>query len=113
MAKRRQQATDTDNEPDARLVALGQELRSTIRRASRQRRNVPDSAAWSQTIENAFELVDQISTVRAAGLQGLAIKLWATTWFLDETDAVLDLKGLRQLHALDREARKLGRRTVA
>jgi hypothetical protein len=113
MAKRKQAATAALDGADARLVALGRELRRTIRRARRQRHSPSGSSAWSSTIEDAFELVDQISTVRATGLQGLAIKLWTVTWFLDETDAVLDVKALRQLRALDREARRLAGRAAA
>jgi hypothetical protein len=112
MAEHTQPATAAQDGPDARLVALGGELRRTIQRARRQRHSPSGSSAWLSTIEDAFELVDRISTVRATGPQGLAIKLWAMTWFLDETDAVLDVKGLRQLRALDREARRLAGRAV-
>jgi len=107
MAKRRQAATAAQDGPDARLVALGRELRRTIRRARRQRRQTSTSKDWSGTLDDALGLVHRIGSVPAIGLEGLAIKLWAVTWFLDETDAVLDVKGLRQLRALDREARRL------
>ena len=109
MAKRRHLATEATHGADARLVVLGQELRRAIRRARRQRRQRSDSADWSSTIDHALKLVDQISIVPAVDLQGVAIKLWAVTWFLDETDAVLDLKGLRQLRALSREMGQLAK----
>jgi hypothetical protein len=112
MAEHTQAATEAQDGPDARLVALGRELRRTIQRARRQRRQASTAKDWSSTLDAALGLVEQISTVRAAGLQGLAIKLWAVTWFLDETDAVLDVKGLRQLRALDREARRLAGRAA-
>ena len=107
MAKRRQPATRADNGADTRLVALGQELRRTIRRANRQRTQVTDSPDWLLTLDHAQGLVDQISAVPANGIEGVAVKLRAITWFLDSTDAVLDLKGLRQLRDLDWEARRL------
>ena len=47
--------------------------------------------------------------VSAEGLPGLAAKLGAVVWFLEETDAVLDAKGARQLRAIAAEARRLAR----
>ena len=88
-------------------MALSQELRRTIRRASRQKREALDAGRGSRTVDDALNLVDQISGTRAAGVHGLAVKLWAVAWSLEETDAVLDVKGLRQLRALVREARML------
>jgi len=46
----------------------------------------------------------------ALGLSGVAVKISALRWFLDEDDAVLDTKGIRQLRALDREVRELAER---
>ena len=107
MDKRRQPTTGANNEADAQLVALGQELRRVIRRANRQRTQGSDSPDWLLTLDHALGLVDQISAVPANGIEGFAVKVRAITWFLDSTDAVLDLKGLRQLRDLDREARRL------
>ena len=39
----------------------------------------------------------------------MAIKIRAVVWFLDETDAVLNVKGMRELRALAREAGRLAR----
>jgi hypothetical protein len=80
VARPKQPATEAADAPDARL----------------------------RTIDHGIGLGDQIGNMPAHGLEGIAIKLWAITWFLDETDAVLDIKGLRQLRALDREARRVG-----
>ena len=66
-------------------------------------------AAWSNVIDEAFELVAYISRSPARDVYDLAIKLRATVWFLDKTDAVLDATAVRQLHAITADARRLSR----
>ena len=96
---------------DLDLVALDVELRRLVRRARRQRRGAEGGPAqwqaWSGTTDEAFGLVDRIAGTPALGLDGIAVKIGALRWFLEETDAILDAKGLRQLRSLDREARRL------
>ena len=96
---------------DTDLLALDIALRRLVRRASRQRRaSESGPTQWrtfSRTIDDAFGVVDRIAGTPAHGLDGLAVKIGALRWFLAETDAILDAKGLRQLCSLDREARRL------
>ena len=82
---------------DANLFALDVELRRLVRRARRQQ---PDSVGgptqwqtWSSTMDEALGLVDQITGTPALGLAGIAVKIGALRWFLEETDAILDAKG--------------------
>ena len=96
---------------DLDLVALDVKLRRLVRRARRQQ---PDSEggpaqwqAWSGTTDEALGLVDQVAGTPALGLAGIAVKIGALRWLLEETDAILDAKGLRQFRSLDREARRL------
>ena len=65
--------------------------------------------AWSSTTDDAFGVVDGMMRVSADGSLGLSIKISAVVWFLEETEAVLDAKGMRQLSALALEARRLAR----
>jgi hypothetical protein len=58
-------------------------------------------------MDEALGLVDQIVSTPALGLTGIAIKIGALCWFLAETEATLDARGLRQLRALDRGARRM------
>ena len=98
---------------DAELVALDGQLARLKRRALRlqrgQQRGTPQGTAWSSTTDAAFRIVDGVMDIPAKGLAGLAIKLSAVVWYLDDTDAVLDVKGMRQLRALAIEARRLAR----
>ena len=96
------------------LVALNGQLGRLRRRALRLQRGLQQGTAqwtaWSSTTDDAFSVVDGVMRISAEGLPGLAIKISAVVWFLEETDAVLDAKGLRQLRALAMEARRLARR---
>ena len=98
---------------DAELVALDRQLARLRRKARRlqhgQQQGSPHWTAWSSTTDAAFRVVDGVMDIPAEGLAGLAIKLSAVVWYLDDTDAVLDVKGLRQLRALASEARRLVR----
>ena len=98
---------------DAELVALDGQLARLRRKALRLQRGLqqgnPQWTAWSSTTDAAFRVVDGVMDIPAKGLVGLAIKLSAVVWYLDDTDAVLDVKGLRQLRALASEARRLVR----
>jgi hypothetical protein len=60
-------------------------------------------------MHGAFGVVDRMTPITAQNLTDLSIKIGATVWFLEVTDAVLDAKGMRQLRALAREARRLAR----
>ena len=98
---------------DAELVALDRQLGRLRRKARRlqhgQQQGSPHWTAWSSTTDAAFRVVDGVMDIPAEGLVGLAIKLSAVVWYLDDTDAVLDVKGMRQLRALAIEARRLAR----
>ena len=98
---------------DTELVALDRQLGRLRRKARRlqhgQQQGSPHWTAWSSTTDAAFRVVDGVMDIPAEGLAGLAIKLSAVVWYLDDTDAVLDVKGLRQLRALASEARRLVR----
>ena len=98
---------------DAELVALDGQLARLKRKAHRLQRGLqlgtPHWTAWSSTTDAAFRVVDGIMQLPAESLAGLAIKLGAVVWYLDDTDAVLDVKGMRQLRALATEARRLVR----
>ncbi|MEO8758846.1 MAG: hypothetical protein ABI398_13980 [Devosia sp.] len=95
-----------EQQHDEELAALHAQLVRLDRRAQRQRRAPnADWQSWSTTFDEALSLVDRIAKMPADGLDGLAIKIEAVVWFLDSTDAVLDVKGLRQLRGLAREAR--------
>ena len=95
------------------LVDLDRQLVRLRRRASRlermAERGTEPHAAWSSVLDEAFELVACISRSPARDGYDLAIKLSATVWFLDKTDAVLDATGLRQLYVIARDARRLSR----
>ena len=67
---------------------------------------------WSSTLDEAFELVKRMARAPARDLSDLAIKLSATVWFLDKTDAVLDTAGMQQLRAITRDARRLAQGTT-
>ena len=99
---------------DTKLVALDGQLSRRRRRARRLQRGLQQGtaqwAAWSSTLDDAFGVVDDIMRISAEGSLGLAIKTSAVVWFLQETDAVLDAKAMRQLRALALEARRLARR---
>ena len=99
-------------ERDSELLALDAQLRRLRRRADRQRRRIGSSSAawqaWSTTIDEALGVVGRIARTPAHGLPGLAVKIYATVWFLlDASDAVLDDEGARQLRALSREVHRL------
>ena len=99
---------------DTELVALDGQLGRLRRRARRLQHGLQQGtaqwAAWSSAVEDAFSVVDGMMRIPAVGSPDLAIKISAVVWFLEETDAVLDAKGLRQLRALAMEARRLARR---
>ena len=99
--------------PDADLVVLDQQLLPLRRRARRLQHGMQQGtaqwSAWSGTVDEGLGLVDRMMSVSAAGLPGLAIKIGAVVWFLQQTDAILDGKGLRQLRSLEREARRMAR----
>lgn len=63
--------------------------------------------AWSDTVNEAFEMTDEIAKAPASDLPGIAIKLGAIAWALDDMDAILDRKGARQLRRLASEAARL------
>ena len=98
---------------DTELSALDRQLGRLRRRAAQLRRRMQQGTdqwtAWSSTLDEAFGLVDRMTSTSARGLEGVAIKIGAVVWFLEETDAVLDTKGMRQLRALAAEARRLVR----
>ena len=100
-------------EVDTKLIALDRQLGRLRRRAARLRQGMkqgtPQWTAWSKTMDEAFDLVDRMTPISARDISDLAIKVGATVWFLEETDAVLDAKGMRQLRALARETRRLAR----
>ena len=73
-------------------------------------KTLTDGPEWSNTLDEAFGLVDRMTAIPAQGLDDIAIKIGALVWFLRETDAVLDARGMRQLRALALEARRLARR---
>lgn len=64
---------------------------------------------WSSAMDEAVRLVELIARVPAKDAADLAIKIGATAWFLEATDAVLDVGGMRQLRALVKDARRLAR----
>lgn len=98
---------------DSELIRLGEELSRLRRRAGRLKRARDNGtgvwAEWLAAIEAAFSLVDRIVSTRAHGLSGIAIKIAAIVWFLNETDAVLDAIASKQLSGIAREARQLSR----
>ena len=98
---------------DTELSALDRQLGRLRRRAAQLRRGMQQGTdqwtAWSSTLDEAFGLVDRMMRVSADGSLGLSIKISAVVWFLEETDAVLDAQGMRQLRALVTEARRLAR----
>jgi hypothetical protein len=64
---------------------------------------------WSSATDEALDLVRQIARTPARDAAELAIKIAATVWFLETTDAVLDVDGVRHLRALVKDARRLAR----
>ena len=104
----------TDPSIETNLPDLDRQLGRLRRRAARLHRGVEKDTArwpeWSNTLEDAFGLVDQMTSIPAQGLDDIAIKIGAVVWFPHETDAVLDARGMRQLRALALEARRLAQR---
>ena len=99
------------------LIDLDRQLARLRRRAGRLERmaehGTEPHVAWSSVLDEALELVAFISRCPSRDVCDLAIKLNATVWFLDKTDAVVDATGVRQLHAIVRDARRLSRvRTI-
>ena len=95
------------------LLDLHRQLLRLKRRAGLLRRGIEQNtdhwAAWSSAMDAAVRLVELIARTPARDAADLAIKISATAWFLEATDAVLDADGMRQLRALVKDARRLAR----
>ena len=52
-------------------------------------------------------MVAKIARIGATDMSGVAIKLHALCWLVEETDAMLDVTALRQLRSLHRDALRL------
>lgn len=95
------------------LAELGRQL-SRLRRQAHLLQHEAEQgtdrwATWSSIMDQALGLVEHIARIPARDAADLAIKIRATVWFLEATDAVLDAGGMRQLHALVKDARRLAR----
>lgn len=96
------------------LIALDIELGRLIRRAGRQRRQIPRMpqssearAGWSATIDEGLTLVSRIERAPANDLADLAVKFRAILWRIQTDEGVVLDEGLQ--HSLRRFGRQLAR----
>lgn len=107
------EALDGKAEVHIAIADLDRQLLRLKRRARLLRhgteQNADHWAVWSGAMDEALALVEHITRTPARDAADLAIKISATVWFLETTDAVVDVGGLRQLRIIVKYARRLVR----